>query len=68
MKVLRKYGDPRQITCPRCDSLLEATYEDIKTYKVNTDYLGHGDVKEGIKCPVCFHVFGYDFIRGHFEM
>jgi hypothetical protein len=46
-------------TCHKCDNELGYTYEDVKEYKTNHDYLGGYDLVKGIKCPVCSTILAH---------
>ena len=51
MKVL-KYGkiQPKQVSCPNCNSLLEYTDADLDYTSLPCRF---GEDKVGLKCPVC---------------
>ena len=40
-------------TCPKCNSELAYSYEEIQEHRINHDYLGDFDVVQGIVCPIC---------------
>jgi uncharacterized protein with PIN domain len=40
-------------TCPKCNSELAYSYDEIQEHRINHDYLGDFDIVHGIVCPIC---------------
>ena len=54
MKIIKNaMTTPIEITCPECKSVLEYTYEDIKSRDENTIFGFYAGVTRYIVCPVC---------------